>query len=52
MLYAQRWRVERPFAWLAAYRRCACRYERCTPAFNSWLALAFGHILMRGLADR
>ena len=35
LLYAQRWRVERPFAWLAAYRRIACRYERSPGAFGA-----------------
>lgn len=55
MLYRERWRVERPFAWLAAYRRISCRYERSPVAFGAWLALAIGHILLRdqgGFVDK
>ena len=48
LLYAQRWRVERPFAWLAA-RRVTCRYEQDPAAFGAWINLALGHILIRGL---
>ena len=48
-LYTERWRVKRPFSWLAAYRRIACRYERSPAAFGAWLALALGHTLIRGL---
>ena len=37
--YKQRWRIERYFAWLAAYRRLAVRWERSSQNYWHWLCL-------------
>ena len=37
--YKQRWRVERFFAWLAAWRRLATRWERNADRYWQWLCL-------------
>lgn len=47
LLYAQRWRAERCFAWLRAYRRARTRAERDPRAHEAWLALALGLITLR-----
>ena len=39
-LYRQRWRVERFFAWLFNYRKCAVRYERKPQNFLGFVQLA------------
>jgi len=46
--YRQRWRVERFFAWLAAWRRLATRWEANPDNYNTWVCLATSLIYVRG----
>jgi len=46
-LYKQRWRVERFFAWLYNFRRCAMRYERKAENFLGFIQLACVLMLLR-----
>jgi transposase len=45
--YKQRWRVERLFAWLAAWRRLATRWERRADHYWQWLCLGISLIYIR-----
>lgn len=48
--YKRRWLVERFFAWLAAWRRVATRWERRAASYRSWVCLAFSLVYtQRGL---
>lgn len=46
--YRQRWVVERFFAWLAAWRRLATRWERKSAHYLQWLCLGMSLICIRG----
>jgi len=39
--YAQRWKVERTFAWLGNFRRLLVRHERYLSAFRAFFLVAF-----------
>lgn len=45
--YKQRWRIERYFAWLAAYRRLAVRWERSSQNYWHWLCLGVSLLYTR-----
>lgn len=45
--YRQRWAVERLFAWLAAWRRLATRWERRADHYWQWLCLGISLIYLR-----
>jgi transposase len=45
--YKQRWRVERFFSWLAAWRRLAVRWERSSERYWQWLCLGTSLIYIR-----
>jgi transposase len=45
--YRQRWVVERFFAWLAAWRRIATRWERRASHYLQWLCLGLSLICVR-----
>lgn len=45
--YKRRWVVERLFAWLAAWRRLATRWERRAGHYRQWLCLGFSLIYVR-----
>jgi transposase len=45
--YKQRWRVERYFSWLAAWRRLATRWERSINRYWQWLCLGTSLIYAR-----
>jgi len=47
--YAERWRVERTFAWLGNYRRLLVRYERHLWTFRAFFIIAFVLVLLRHL---
>ena len=47
--YAERWRVERTFAWLGNYRRLLVRYERHLSTFRAFFIIAFVLVLLRHL---
>ena len=47
--YAERWRVERTFAWLGNYRRLLVRYERHLSTFRAFFVIAFVLVLLRHL---
>lgn len=46
--YRERWRVERLFSWLAAWRRLATRWEADPLHYNTWVNLAVSLIYVRG----
>jgi len=46
--YKNRWCVERFFAWLAAWRRLATRWEAKSLNYNTWVSLATSLIYVRG----
>jgi transposase len=46
--YKQRWCVERLFAWLAAWRRLATRWEANALNYNSWVSLATSLVYTSG----
>lgn len=46
--YKERWRVERLFAWLAAWRRLATRWEANPLHYNTWVNLAVSLVYVRG----
>lgn len=46
-LYKRRWAVERLFAWLAAWRRLATRWERQAESYWQWLCLGISLIYIR-----
>ena len=39
--YAERWKVERTFAWLGNFRRLLVRHERCLSTFRAFVLIAF-----------
>ena len=39
--YAERWKVERTFAWLGTFRRLLVRHERYLSVFRAFLLVAF-----------
>lgn len=45
--YRRRWKVERLFAWLFNFRRCATRYEYKAENYKAFLLLASAIILIR-----
>lgn len=45
--YAERWHVERSFAWLQNFRRLVVRYERSARMFEAFVLLAFILICLR-----
>ena len=47
--YSRRWKVERLFAWLNAFKRTLVRWERCHEKFTAFVQLAFAIITMRKL---
>jgi transposase len=46
--YKRRWKVERLFAWIKRFRRCAVRWERYAENYLGFLHLACALILLRG----
>jgi transposase len=46
--YKERWRVERLFAWLAAWRRLATRWEANPLNYGTWVNLAVSLVYVRG----
>jgi len=47
--YAERWRVERTFAWLGNFRRLLVRHERHLSTFWAFFVIAFVLVLLRHL---
>jgi transposase len=47
--YAERWKVERTFAWLGNFRRLLVRQERYLFAFRGFFLVAFVLLLLRYL---
>jgi transposase len=47
--YAERWKVERTFAWLGSFRRLLARYERYLCTFRAFFLIAFVLMLLRRL---
>jgi transposase len=47
--YKRRWKIERLFAWLNAYKRILTRWDRCHERFTAFVHLSFSIILMRKL---
>ena len=47
--YAERWTVERTFAWLGNYRRLLVRFERHLSTFRAFFIIAFVLVLLRHL---
>ncbi len=45
--YAERWKVQRTFAWLGSFRRLLVRHERCLSAYRAFLLLAFIVVSLR-----
>jgi transposase len=45
--YKQRWLIERFFAWLAAWRRLATRWEPRANSYKQWLCLGISLIYIR-----
>jgi transposase len=45
--YRRRWKIERLFAWLNAFKRVLTRWERCADHYTGFVHLAFSIILMR-----
>jgi len=50
--YAERWKVERTFAWLGNFRRLLVRHERYLSAFRALYLVAFIVISLRRISDR
>ncbi|HLL39567.1 MAG TPA: transposase [Rubrobacteraceae bacterium] len=50
--YAERWKVERTFAWLGNFRRLLARHERYLSAFRALYLVAFIVISVRRISDR
>ena len=48
VFYRERWRVERFFGWLAAWRRVATRWERGLQNYGSFLCLALSLMYVQG----
>jgi transposase len=45
--YRRRWKIERLFGWLNAFKRVLTRWERCADHYTGFVHLAFSVILMR-----
>jgi transposase len=45
--YAERWKVERTFAWLGSFRRLLTRHERYLHTFRAFFLIAFVLVLLR-----
>ena len=45
--YAERWKVERTFAWLGSFRRLLTRHERYLHTFRTFFLIAFVLVLLR-----
>ena len=45
--YAERWKLERTFAWLGNFRRLLVRHERCLSTFRAFFLVAFVLLLLR-----
>jgi transposase len=45
--YAERWKVERTFAWLGNFRRLLVRQERYLPTFRAFFLVAFILVSLR-----
>lgn len=45
--YRRRWKIERLFAWLNAFKRVITRWDRCHERFTAFVHLAFSMILLR-----
>jgi transposase len=50
--YAERWKVERTFAWLGNFRRLLVRHERYLSAFRAFFLVAFILKSLRCLFER
>ncbi len=46
--YAERWKVERTFAWLGNFRRLLVRHERYLSTFRAFFLVAFVLMVLRG----
>ncbi len=49
--YAERWKVERTFAWLGSFRRLLVRHERYHSTFRAFFLIAFILLSLRRLGD-
>lgn len=49
--YAQRWIVERTFAWLGNYRRLLVRHERLLGVYHGFMLLAFVLICLARISE-
>lgn len=47
--YCRRWKIERLFAWLNAFKRVMARWDRFHERFTAFVHLAFSMILLRRL---
>ncbi len=47
--YAERWKVERTFAWLGTFRRLLVRHERYLSVFRAFILVAFILMSLRRL---
>ena len=45
--YRHRWKIERLFAWLNAFKRTVVRWDRCHERFTAFIYLAFSMILLK-----
>jgi transposase len=45
--YAERWKVERTFAWLGSFRRLLVRQEHYLSTFRAFFLIAFILVLLR-----
>ena len=45
--YRRRWKIERLFAWLNAFKRTMARWDRCHERFTAFVHLAFSMVLLR-----
>ena len=48
--YRKRWKIERLFAWLTAFRRVITRWDNCCERYTGFVHLAFSLILLREIA--
>jgi transposase len=49
--YAERWKVERTFAWLGNFRRLLVRHERYLSVFRAFFLVAFILMSLRRLFE-
>ena len=47
--YAERWKVERTFAWLGNFRRLLVRHERLLSTFRAFFLIALILVLLKRL---